>query len=220
LTLTLRESEAVVLFLALFALYSPPAAIASYVPIVKSLDLADRTRLAFGLFVNVAVIAVASLWVGEPVLHILGLSTAALSATGGIALIFESVPLMLGKHDPPVDSASATAAGPRGWRSVVFMPVTFPLTIGGATVGLLIAFRAEAHGYFAVGLLTIAALAYAFVTGISMFTAGRLEPRLSERGRELFDRVAGILLTAIAATLLASGFTRLVISVLHDVKVL
>jgi len=100
------------------------------------------------------------------------------------------------------------------------MPITFPLTIGGVRVGLLIGFRAEAHGVVDVGMLTAAALAYAAVTGLSIYVAGRIEPRLSDRGRELFDRLAGILLTAIAFTLLASGVTRLVTDVLHDIKIL
>jgi multiple antibiotic resistance protein len=217
---TLGESEAVVLFLALFALYSPPAAIASYVPMVKGLDGRQRLRLSIGLFVNVAVIAVASLWVGEPVLHILGLSTAALSATGGIALILESVPLMTGTHHAPAASPEGPGGEPEAWRKIVFMPVTFPLTIGGATVGLLIAFRSEAHGYGEVALLTAAALLYAAVTGTSIYISGRIEPHLSPRGLELFDRIAGILLTAIAATLLASGFTRLVTDVLHNLQIL
>jgi multiple antibiotic resistance protein len=35
--------------------------------------------------------------------------------------------------------------------------------------------------------------------------------RVSDRARLMLDRIAGILLTAIAVTLLASGFTRLVV---------
>ncbi len=50
--------------------------------------------------------------------------------------------------------------------SVAFLPVTFPLTIGGATVGLLI---------------SVAGLAYALVTGITIYPSSRLHPRLSER---------------------------------------
>ena len=64
------------------------------------------------------------------------------------------------------DSAEIESGGSR--RSVVFVPFTFPLAIGGAIVGLPMAFR------------------------------------------------AGV----IAATLLASGFTRLVTDVVHNIKVL
>jgi multiple antibiotic resistance protein len=41
--------------------------------------------------------------------------------------------------------------------------------------------------------------------------------RLSAQGRALLDRVAGILLTAIAVTLLASGATRLVADVIDAI---
>lgn len=216
--MTLRESEAVVMFLALFALYSPPSSVASYIPLVKPFNPDERRRLATGLFVNVATISVGALWFGEPLLHILGLSTPALAAAGGTALILASVPMMIGTRRPRTYSPDA-ADGPDAWRSILFMPVTFPLTIGGAAIGLLIGFRAEAHGLVAVAMLTGAALGYAAVTGISMYVAGRIEPRLSERGRELFDRLAGILLTAIAFMLLASGLTRLITDVLQNRRV-
>ena len=135
--MTLGESEAVVMFLALFALYSPPSAVASYIPLVKPFDAKQRLRLAIRLFVNVAVIAVGSLWFGEPLLHILGLSTAALAATGGTALILASVPMMIGTRGARADCALEVGQDPHAWRSIVFMPITFPLTNGGATVGLL-----------------------------------------------------------------------------------
>lgn len=73
------------------------------------------------------------------------------------------------------------------------------LTVGGATVGLLIGFRAQVSGTVNVVLLTVAALAYAAVTGICVYVAGRVQGRISDRGRELLDRVAGLLLVAIAA---------------------
>lgn len=137
--------------------------------------------------------------------------------------MYEAVPLMLGNHDDPGEPdpvALGPADQPGSWRSVVFVPFTFPLTIGGATVGLLIGFRANVSGTTGVGALVVAALAYSAVTGLCVYIAGHAQRRLSERGRSVLDRVAGILLTAIAATLIASGFTRLVVDVLHNAKIL
>jgi len=211
------------MFLALVGLYSPIAAVASYVPLLKSYTSKEQFRIALGLFLNVAAIAVVTLLIGEPLLVVLGLTTAALSATGGIALMYEAVPLMLGNHDASAEP-ELVEHGPTdqqgSWRSVVFVPFTFPLTIGGATVGLLIGFRANVSGTFGVGALVVAALAYSAVTGLCVYIAGHAQRRLSERGRSVLDRVAGILLTAIAATLIASGFTRLVLDVLHNAKIL
>jgi multiple antibiotic resistance protein len=203
---------AILMLLALVGLYSPVAAVSSYIPLLQPVDARQHARLAFGLFVNVAAIAVVTILVGEPLLELLGLSTAALSATGGIALMIAAVPMMLGKTDASDDGAIAPPS--TSWRSIVFMPLTFPLTVGGATIAVLISFRAQVSGVSGVLALTVAALIHAAITGGCVYVAGHAGRRLSDRARMILDRVAGILLTAIAATLLASGFTRLVVDVL------
>lgn len=226
--------EAVLLFLALVGLYSPVAAVSSYLPVLQPFTPRDQLRIALGLFFNVAGIAIVTVLLGEPLLHVLGLTTAALSATGGISLMIAAVPLMTGRTAPADEAPAAEAAAGHPasaggasagsasvpWRSVVFMPMTFPLTVGGATIGILVGFRAEVSGVFAIGALVVAAAAYAAVTGLCSYVSGHVQRRVSDQARVLLDRVAGILLVAIAATLLASGFTRLVIDVLHAVKIL
>jgi ferredoxin len=99
----------VLLFVTLFALYSPLAALSSYLPIVGRLPLPERTRLAVGLFTYVLIFAMASIWVGEPLLEVLGISTAALSVTGGIALLYASIPMMRGLTDPALAGATEEA---------------------------------------------------------------------------------------------------------------
>lgn len=217
----LFDQDAIVLFLALFALYSPVAALASYVPIVRHYSNAERARLAIGLFVNASAFVLMAIWIGEPLLKLLGISTAALTATGGIALILESVPLMVGKgahghdHGPeassePLESASGTAT----LRSVLLTPLTFPLTVGGTTFAFGVAASADvgdARGRF---FLSIAAVAYGAVTGLTLYLSGRVGQRISPQGAMILDRIAGILLTAIAVILLANGFTDLVLAAL------
>lgn len=194
-----KIDEALLLFLALIGLYSPVAAVSSYIPLLKPYDRHAQLRISIGLFPNVGGIAVLTALVGEPLLVLLGLTTAALSATGGIGLMYEDVPLMLGHASDAGDQepASAPAGTAPPWRSVVFLPFTFPLTIAGATIGLLIGFRGNVHGAFGVGALLVAALAYALVTGLCVYTAGHAERRLSARAKQVLDRVAGILLVAL-----------------------
>lgn len=222
----------VLLFVTLFALYSPLAALSSYLPIVGRLPLPERTRLAVGLFTYVLIFAMASIWVGEPLLEVLGISTAALSVTGGIALLYASIPMMRGLTDPALAGATEEAptgeegdpslgadAGPapagEGWRRVLFTPVTFPLTVGGTTFGILVAFTAQTDGAADQLAITVAGLAYAAMTGITLWAAGHLDRRLTHRSRGTLERIAGILLTAIGVTLLASGGTQLVTDALN-----
>jgi len=216
-------NEAVLMFIALVTLYSPLAALPSYMPIVGRFSPRDQHRLALGLFAYAVAFVLAAIWVGEVLLDVLGISTAALTATGGIALMFESVPLMLNWHPPDNvndrgDDASGSDGDSGGWRSVLLLPITFPLTVGGATFAVLVGFAATTHGVGDRGILTIGGVAYAAITGLTLYAAGHAHRRASPRAREMLDRIAGILLTAIAAMLLSSGATRLVVAVLHSNK--
>jgi multiple antibiotic resistance protein len=217
----LFEHEAVILFLALFALYSPVAALSSYLPIVRPYSHAQQLRLAVGLAVNVAGFVLLAIWVGEPLLKLLGISTAALTATGGIALLYASIPLMRGvgeaaaeTEDGDVGETPEPAADAASPRSVLFTPITFPLTVGGTTFAFGVAASADVGTFDQRLLLSVAAVAYAVVTGVTLYASGHVERRVSPQAGMILDRVAGILLTSIAVILLANGFTDLVVAAL------
>lgn len=101
---------------------------------------------------------------------------------------------------------------------MLLTPVTFPLTVGGTTFGILVAFRASAANTGAVIGLSVAGLAYAALTGVTLYAAGHVERRVSPQNRMLLERIAGILLVAIAVTLLFNGGTRMVVDALNSMK--
>ena len=230
--------EPLVFFLALFGLYSPVAALASYLPIIQSLSHAQVLRLSVGLTINVAVFVLLAIWAGEPLLEVLGLSTASLTATGGIALAWEAIPLMTGHHAAPApaqatpspeaetvpatvteavpatvtEAAPAAHPAPANTRSMLFLPLTFPLTVGGTTFAFGVAASASAPGISEKILVSVAAICYALVTGVTLYLSGHVTRRISPAGAVLLDRIAGILLTAIAVILLVNGFTDMVLA--------
>ena len=95
------------------------------------------------------------------------------------------------------------------------MPTTFPLTVGGTTFAILVSFRTQADSLPDVIALSVAGLAYAAVTGLTVYLSGHLERRVSQRARSFLERIAGILLTAIAVSLLARGIPRMVVTALN-----
>ena len=113
---------------------------------------------------------------------------------------------------PPVDDGLLEAGA---WRRFLFVPVTFPLTVGGTTFAFFVGFRAEATSLLGVVALSVAGLAYAALTGLTVYASARVQRRASPGAQAFLERIAGILLTAIAVTILASGATRLVVDVLE-----
>jgi multiple antibiotic resistance protein len=208
------DDEPLLMFLALMALYSPLAALSSYMPIVGHLKPADQGKLAFGLFLNVAIFVLAAIWVGEPLLKLLGISTAALSVTGGIALLYAGVPMMRGIEEKVAEQSAPEGETPEedaSWRKLLFTPVTFPLTVGGTSFGMIVAFASTGRNFLDGVYFTVSGFCYAAVTGVTLFAAGHANRRASAELRLVLARVAGILLTAIAVTLIASGGSKLVL---------
>ena len=206
------------MFLALLALFSPLAALSAYMPVVGRFSPADQWKLVFGLLVNTAVFALGAVWVGEPLLKLIGISTPALTVTGGIALLYAGVPMMQGAGEAAPESGAAdetvAASDGESWRKVLFTPLTFPLTVGGTSFGIIVAFTSNARNLLDHVWFSLAGLAYAVLAAATLTIAGHLHRRISARAEAVLSRVAGILLTAIAASLLADGGTRLVVAVL------
>jgi multiple antibiotic resistance protein len=97
---------------------------------------------------------------------------------------------------------------------VLFTPITFALTVGGTTFAFGVAASADVGDVEGRLLLSVAAVAYAAVTGLTLYASGHVERRISPQVGMILDRVAGILLTSIAVILLANGFTDLVVAAL------
>ena len=92
----------------------------------------------------------------------------------------------------------------------MYGPTTFPLTVGGTTFAIFVSFRSQAERVADVLALSLSALAYAAVTGVTIYAAGQLERRITPRTRYMLERIAGILLTCIGVTLVLKGAPRMV----------
>jgi multiple antibiotic resistance protein len=89
------------------------------------------------------------------------------------------------------------------------------LTVGGTTFAFGVAASADVGNVEGRLLLSIAAVAYAAVTGPHVVRLRPVERRISPQAGMILDRVAGILFTSIAVILLTNGFTDIVVAALN-----
>lgn len=203
--MTIPAETLVLIFVALVAIFSPVAAVASHSTIVGAYRAEERRRIAIRLAILVAAALVLVTWAGQALLDLLGISVPALSATGGLALLFAAVPMMRGIPPATVESGAAAA----DWRTVVVMPLLFPLSIGGSTIAFLIAESAMFSKAADLVAISGVCVLFAAVVGLTNFASGPLDARLSDRGRDLLRLLAGIILTALGLSLLVGGVTEL-----------
>lgn len=194
----------------LVTIFCPPAAISLYASHTDVFPREIQRKIALRLFSGVALVLLSFAWVGQLLLRILGITSVALSMTGGLILILWSVPMMLGRGLRLEERARSTEPGNAAdWRATVAVPLIFPMSIGGAVISLIIATTSRFHTMADLLAISVFCIADAGLIALTYFFTHPLSLRIGPMAMELAKRVSGIVLTAIAVQMLAQGLREL-----------
>jgi multiple antibiotic resistance protein len=130
-------------------------------------------------------------------LHLLGISVAALEVAGGMILVLVALQLL---EAPMSGSASS-----RGAVNVAFVPLGTPLLAGPGAIAATMIYVRRAHGAGEVAAVMGALAAVLVIVYLAMRFAGRLRRLLRDNGIELASQIVGLLLAAIAVQMVATG---------------
>ncbi len=142
-----------------------------------------------------ASIMVAFLFVGERILELIGIDINSFAVAGAFVIFFLAIEMVLGislyKDEEP-ESASV-------------VPIAFPIIAGAGTLTSLLALRAEYH---VENIIVAIILNIIFVFLVLKFSA-RIEKLLGKAGLNVFRKVFGVILLAIAVKLFATNINAL-----------
>lgn len=200
--MTLTLQQLLLLFVSLFTLFSPLANIGPFSSLVGHFSRNDQRRLAFAVFINVLVVMLLFVWVGEALFTILGVNSDSLSVTGGIALMIAGLPMMLGTSKSEEVKQDLE---PKTWREMTVIPMTFPMSIGGTTAAYVVSASGLAQNTVDLLAISVVVLLFAVVIWLTHLFSPPLAARLNPEAREVLNRIGGIILVTIAVQLLAGG---------------
>ncbi|MFV2145719.1 MULTISPECIES: MarC family protein [Isoptericola] len=190
-------------FVTLWVIMDPPGTIPVFLALTSTMGAKQRSRAALqAVAVAFGVIVVFALF-GQQLLQYMGISLAALQASGGLLLLIVAMQLLTGKFD----SGDATAATPGA--NVALVPLGTPLLAGpGAIVATMVFVqqaRTEDEGVPAIVALSVAIVLVHVSLYLAMRFADVLHRVLRDSGVTLITRIAGILLAAIAVQQIADA---------------
>lgn len=136
------------------------------------------------------------LWLGEAVLTLLGLSPPSVGIAGGIVLFLISLRMIF---DSPEKVFGGLPAG-----EPFLVPLAVPFLAGPSTLATLLLFASQGGG--GLRLEVAAAVVLAMTASCAILLAGgRLLQWLGVRGLDAFQRLMGLVLTAMAMEMLLRG---------------
>lgn len=142
-----------------------------------------------------AVMMIAFLFVGEEILHLIGIDVNSFAVAGAFIIFFLAIEMILGislyKDDAP-ETAS-------------IVPLAFPMIAGAGTMTSLLSLRAEYH----VENIIVAIIVNIIFVYVVLKSSKRIEKIFGTNGIGIIRKVFGVILLAIAVKLFASNINQL-----------
>jgi multiple antibiotic resistance protein len=208
--MTLSIGQGVLFAISLLAMFNPPATLGPAATILRDAPAAAQRRVAWLVARNYAVIMVATVVLGYAVLSLLGIETAALTVTGGAALLHQGWPLMTraGKAEDRAPDPDQTRQS--SWEQLSAVPLTFPVTIGGGTIAVAISASGRFPTPIDLAILSGICVAMAVPVWLTFLLAGPVTSRLGAGAMDALTRVSGIILFSLGTQLTVRGLHDLV----------
>ena len=200
--------EMMLLGTSLLILFNPPSAIAAFATLARPFPRDVQSRMARRTAVFYAAAILVVTWVGRPLLGVLGLSLPALRVAGGFVLLLAAVPMVTQYQRSDAQKEAefeAAAAKNRSWVQVVAVPLTFPISIGGATVAAVIAATGDKPNLPRAIATSLVCLVMTGVVWLTLGSAIPLTRRMSRGSMAALTAFSGLLLLCIAFQVIAAG---------------
>lgn len=193
-------------FVTLFVVIDPIGLGPMFMGVTAGLPEGAKRRVGLEASIIAFLVLAGSALFADWLLNALGISLAAFRIAGGLLLFVIAFEMVFERRT----SRKSNDASPEGLSHIAAFPLAVPLMAGpGAiTACVLLAGRANGNWIALSELIAIIALMLAICYAI-FFTSSALEKIIGPRGLNVFGRLLGVLLAALAVQFVADGILAL-----------
>ncbi len=200
---------AVGFFGALFAIMNPFTNLPVFLSVTDGLSVSDQRKVAVKTAVYCIILGGAFAAVGNQALGLFGISVDDLRVAGGLVVLMIGLNMLNGAES---SSHHGTESEKRSYPSpetVAFYPLAFPILVGPGSITTLILYAHHVSGAGEAIVYAGVFLAVVFLLLVTFWNASALAQRLSENARVIMSRFMGMILSAIAISMIADGLKAL-----------
>lgn len=205
----MESTLAVGFFGALFAIMNPVTNLPVFLSVTDGLPAAEQKKIAVKTAIYCLVLGAAFAAVGSQTLGLFGITVDHLRVAGGLVVMMIGLNMLNGNESTSHHGTEGEKQSYPEPDTVAFYPLAFPILVGPGTITTLILYAhhitkpVDALVFAGVFLGVVALLL------ITFWNAAWLAERLSGTARVIMSRFMGMILSAIAISMIASGLKAL-----------
>lgn len=200
----LDYAQYIKIFIGLLAILNPLGVMPLFISMTADESTRQRRKTIDMVAIGVTIILLVSLFVGEHLLSLFGITIDSFRVGGGILVLLMAIAMLHAKTSL-VKQTDKEADESIEKESVAIVPLAMPLLAGPGAIStvILTAHKAQSFAHYMVIALIIVLLAA--VVWAVLRLAPWIESHIGSTGINVFTRIMGLILTAIAIEFIAAG---------------
>jgi len=193
-------------FITLFVVIDPFGITPVFAALTKDESLARKRQIALKATVISTIILLSFAFIGDWLLDHLGISEPSFRIAGGLLLLIAAIDMVVAKPSGISSTTSEEAAEAIEREDVSVFPLAIPLIAGpGGLAAITILMRGAGNDYsMQIGIITVLVVVLA-ITYVMLLLSGYISRWLGITGLNVFSRVLGIILAALAIQFITDG---------------
>jgi multiple antibiotic resistance protein len=187
--------------IALIAIVDPIGCLPLFLSLTGQHKKINKKNVVKMTAITVFIILVTSLFLGDKILNMFGISMPSFQICGGILLLIMAISMMLGKHQI-IESGQN---GRSDKELIAFVPLSIPLLAGPGAMSNMIIAAHQAPNFINQSFLVLPCLAVSLLIWLTLSFAENISKVIGAIGTKIITRVMGLLLGSMAIEFITRG---------------
>lgn len=197
-------TEHVKIFIGILAILNPLGAIPIIVSLTAGASELELKKIEKTITLSVLVVLLLSLFIGQYILTFFGISIDSFRVGGGILILLMAISMLHAKVGD-TKHTDEEAAESQLKQSVAVVPIAIPLLAGPGAISTVILYAHKKSGiehylFMSLDILTIIVFLWLVLKSIPW-----ISKHISKTGINVFTRIMGLILSALAVEFIANG---------------
>jgi multiple antibiotic resistance protein len=187
--------------IALIAIVDPIGCLPLFLSLTGQHKKINKKNVVKMTAITVFIILVTSLFLGDKILNMFGITMPSFQICGGILLLIMAISMMLGKHQI-IESGQN---GKSDKELIAFVPLSIPLLAGPGAMSNMIIAAHQAPNLINQSFLVLPCIAVSLLIWLTLSFAENISKVIGTIGTKIITRVMGLLLGSMAIEFITRG---------------
>lgn len=193
----------------MLAIVNPVMGVPMFVSLTDQMSSVQRGRAARMTAITVFCVLAVSILAGDTILGFFGINVMDFSIAGGILILLMAINMLSARGDAGARISADERLEASRRESIAIVPLGIPLLAGPGAISTAIIVADMTAGARHRGMLLIICAVIALLTYLTLRVARGLSRLLGITGMNIFNRLMGLLLAAVAVSFIVNGVAKL-----------